>query len=529
MNAVNEIEQLIQVVTGGASASEAERLSKLVGETGPVVDKLYRKASETDPAKQTYGPKKRQEVLGLAERWAPLESLARDLLQQRGLSVGPAPEGLAAPPPAPRAVPIVRTTPGGAPPVASGPNPSAPLNFVQVTPSGSSSRSSVLTPSGPVTGGSVLGGSSAGPSAAERREAAARAAMARSGGGIAAPATGTSSAAGSAGARPPPSAGDTGPTAMDVDSPPRAATSSAASAAQPQALSAGPPVERMEDMLRLVHSVFLGHGLALIEEGRAPNMGAGGGPYRLRYTRAATPDGAAAMTIVTTYVPVQRHLVLYAAVEGANASLPPCRCNVELGMAALSVQAKVDYLIVYPLTHSQCAPVLTALPAEVCFKLLGSLALPSLAALGRASSALSKACFEDDLLWWQIATEAMPQSEQLQLAIAMARDEHGQIATGAPRRIVKEEVQRQRLEAEERQKRELEAQRLEREMRERFMIQQQQQPRGPPRFPGGGGMGIFGGDRDLLPGGGFQDPFRGGRGSRGPFGGGGGFGGGGIF
>merc|ERR1740139_535204 len=210
--AVDEIEKLVQVAVDGGPRGEAERLSKMVGETGPVVAKLYRKASETDPAKQLYGPKKRQEVLDLAERWASIESLARDVLQQRGIEVGPAPEGLAPPPPAPRAVPIVRSVPGGAQPVASGPNTDASLNFVRVTPSSSTTRAPVLTPSGGGGGGAVLGGTAA-ASAADRREASARAAMARQGGGIpaGAPATASNSS------RPPQAAGDAAHTAMDVD------------------------------------------------------------------------------------------------------------------------------------------------------------------------------------------------------------------------------------------------------------------------------------------------------------------------
>jgi len=83
--AVDEIEALIPSVLDGSG--NVERLGQLVAQTDPVVQKLDRKASETDPNKQTYGPGMRDKVKALASRWGPIAELARDVFGQRGVDV----------------------------------------------------------------------------------------------------------------------------------------------------------------------------------------------------------------------------------------------------------------------------------------------------------------------------------------------------------------------------------------------------------------------------------------------------------
>jgi len=320
---------------------------------------------------------------------------------------------------------------------------------------------------------------------------------------------------------------------VDEAKPVASATDSAAVvSAAAVAAAAGPPVTRMEDLLRLAHGVFVGHGFACINpSGADAPMTAGAGPFRVRYSRSSdTSDDRLLVSppIVTSYVPVQRHLIVYASLEGSNDQAATSRTTVQLGMAAGSVQAKVDYLLVYPLIYGQCVPALPSIPPEVCFGLLLSLSLPGLAALGTTSRALARSVFEDDVLWWQIAS-ALPPSDPLAKAMTKAMDLQRQgeaLPVGACRQLVRDEVQRQRAEAEEKRRRREEAQRLEEEMRQRMLRDPLRAPqRGP--FPGGpGGFNIIGGDHDLFPGGGFMPPFGGG--GRRPFGGGGGFGGGGF-
>ena len=85
---VNEVEALIQSALDGNNSANVLRLSQLVGETNPIIAKLHGKALETDPVKQKYGPKMREKVLALAEKWGPIDTLARDILQQKGVEVG---------------------------------------------------------------------------------------------------------------------------------------------------------------------------------------------------------------------------------------------------------------------------------------------------------------------------------------------------------------------------------------------------------------------------------------------------------
>ncbi|CAK0840285.1 unnamed protein product [Prorocentrum cordatum] len=279
----------------------------------------------------------------------------------------------------------------------------------------------------------------------------------------------------------------------------------------------------------IVHCVFLAHGFR-----RADGNGGGGAdhlrPIRVAYQHDSRP------AISAVYVPVLRHLVVYAAIEG-SADVPG-RVTVQLGMNTASIQAKVDYLLVYPLITRQCVPVLPALPPEVCFGLLSSLAIPTLGRIGCTSKAFSTSVFQDDVLWWRVLL-ALPQSDALRAAVAAAEaappppgaPSGGAAAAGVWRRLVRDEVQRARAEAEERHRRREEQERIMREMRDPLMVQPPRRPQ--PRFPGQPGFGgAVGGDYDLMPGGGFFPGGFGGMGGRGPFrggGGGGGFGGGGIF
>jgi len=279
----------------------------------------------------------------------------------------------------------------------------------------------------------------------------------------------------------------------------------------------------MDALLHLVHCVFLGHGFTRssgAEQGTEADAAAlaGHGPFHIRYEHQSHRP------ILAMYVPVQSHLVVYASQEGAEGALAPGRASVQLGMAVESVQAKVDYLLLYPLVYRQCMPTMTSLPPEVCFGVLADLALPAMAAVGRTSRALSSAVFEDDTLWWRVLM-ALPPSSYLSVAVkeAMAaRDQGEALPAGTSRKLVREEVARARREAEDRRLR----REAETRMRDSLRDPRFQPPR-RPQFPGGLDGLMIGGDRDLMPGGGFlpPGPFGPGGGRRPPFGGGGGFGG----
>lgn len=427
-----------------------------------MVDKLGRKATETDPTKQTYGPQMREKVLQLVERWAPIEGLAKDVLQQRSLDdleglslvgtgqlverkgVAVAPPSAtgtwgAAPVPAAAHYGARAAVPGGAPPQAAAHSSAQRLAAV---PAASHSPGA----------GAVLGGIATAEGSVDRREAAARAAEARSRGNGA-------------------PIGLQHIVAGDAQRITGAGTAVEGAAGGP--LRGGPPVQRMEELLHLVHCVFLSQGYRRADGGTAgssPSTSTQAGPFRVRYVH----EEARAAPIVASYVPVQRHLIIYAALERSEGSAADgsasdvvSRATVQLGMAAASVQAKVDYLLVYPLVYRQCVPALVSIPPEVCFGLLASLALPALAALGAASRALAHAVFEDDVLWWRMVL-ALPPSEPLLTAIAKATDGQGggeALPAGTCRRLVREEVERQRKEAEERRRRKEEAERMERMLR----------------------------------------------------------------
>jgi len=268
----------------------------------------------------------------------------------------------------------------------------------------------------------------------------------------------------------------------------------------------------MDALLHLVHCVFLGHGFQRQDgsgNGVQPSV-ENGGMFRVSYVHESHKP------VTATYVPVQNHLVVYAAPQGAEGA--PMRVSVQIGMPAQSVQAKVDYLLLYPLTSCQCLPSLATLPTEVCFSFLTNLALPAMKAVGCASRGLKSAVFEDDILWWRVLL-ALPQSSQLLEAQARVREleQRGQaLPAGLCMQLVRDEVARVRREVEEqKQRREAERRMRERmrdQMRDPLMVQP---PRQPPRNPFGGN--IIGGDRDLMPGGGFLPG-----GPRRPFGGGGG-------
>jgi len=457
--AVEEIEGLIQALLDGGSDAEVHRLGQLLGETAPVVEKLSKKAAETDPNKQTYGPNMREKIRVLAEKWQSVESCARDVLLQKGGTVAEvSAETLAAPPrpPPPPSTGSVLWQPPRNAETASTPQ-QAPRTVGTVT--GTTATSSTAT-------------------AEERRRLAVKAAEARM-------ASGSSTSSAKA--------------AMDVDAP----------------KAPVPVVARMDALLHLVHCVFLGHGFLRGDDTFSSNQG----PYKLRYTHDRRPS------IAVTYVPVQRHLIAYASLEGSEDS--PARATVQIGMAAAAVQAKIDYVLLYPLLYRQLVPTLPTIPPEVLFGFLTGLALPALAAVGCTSRSLSAAAFDDDVLWYKIAV-SLPQSQQLLAALGSVQqsEERGEVLPKAAyRRLVRTEVQRMRHEAEEQKRRRAEAEAVQRNLRDPLMVGQPRRPQRP--FPGGG-FGI-GGPNDIMPGGGFFPPSGGFGGRRDPFGGRGGFGGGGLF
>eukprot|EP00441_Pelagodinium_beii_P044941 CAMPEP_0197621236 /NCGR_PEP_ID=MMETSP1338-20131121/1847_1 /TAXON_ID=43686 ORGANISM="Pelagodinium beii, Strain RCC1491" /NCGR_SAMPLE_ID=MMETSP1338 /ASSEMBLY_ACC=CAM_ASM_000754 /LENGTH=467 /DNA_ID=CAMNT_0043190621 /DNA_START=63 /DNA_END=1463 /DNA_ORIENTATION=+ len=458
--AVEEIEGLVQVLLGGGSDAEVQRLGQLVGETGPTVEKLSKKAAETDPNKQIYGPNMREKIRAMAEKWLSVESLARDVLAQKGGSVAAvSAENLAPPPQRPKpSTGSVLWQPPQSSQTTSAPSLQAPQSV------------------GTATSGTSAGSSSA-PTAEERRRLAAKAAEARMAGD-----SGSCSASSAS-----------KPVAMDVDRAPKAPL---------------PVVARMDALLHLVHCVFLGHGFL---RGDDSSFTSTQGPYKLRYTHEKRPP------IVVTYVPVQRHLIAYANLEGED---NPARATVQIGMAAAAVQAKIDYLLLYPLLYRQLVPTLPTIPPEVLFGFLTGLALPALAAVGASSRSLSAAVFDDDVLWYRIAC-SLPQTQQLLAALQSVKQKEERneaLPRAAYRLLVRTEVQRARTEVEERNRRRAEQEAMQRNLRDPLMIGQPRRPQRP--FPGGG-FGI-GGPDDIMPGGGFFPPSGGGGGfggRRDPFGG----------
>lgn len=485
--AVDEIEQLVQRLLDSGSPADVEQLSQLVGNTGPTVEKLRLKASETDPAKTTYGPQMREKVRALAARWDTVQGLARDVLQQRGASVAaPTLPASAPPPPAP---PPTFSQPWVPPRAVQAAAP-AHTDFVPQEPR-------------PRAPGSSTAPQPDGPS---RRELAARAAEARLGGG--------------APARPAQASTSTPATASTASA--SAVSASAASSSGRAAAPLVPRVVHMDALLHLVHCVFLGHGFTRStdsDRGKEELEAAlqGSAPFQVRYEHKSHQP------IMAMYVPVQRHLVVYASQEGAEGAAPG-RAAVQLGMPVEAVQAKIDYLLLYPLVYRQCMPVITSIPPEVCFTVLANLAIPSLAAVGRTARGLSSAVFEDDVLWWRVLV-ALPPSSYLNTAMkeAMSARERGQaVAAGTYRRLVRDEVARAREEAEQRRQRREAESRLREQLRDPLLVQ----PPRRPRFPGLPSGMMIGGPDDLAPGGGFMPgpfgPGGGGGGRRPPFGGGGG-------
>lgn len=469
----------MQRLLDAGSSDDVQRLGTLVGEITPVVDKLSRKAAESDPNKQTYGPAMREKVRALAEKWATVGCLARDVLQQRGGAVIEPPESLSGGPPPPAPLPSTGSV-LWQPPRASS-EASAP-----------SAASHRIIGGGTQLSGGTTGGSSPLSNEERRRRAAAAAEARLSGSGSSPSQQATSSQAGS---------GST--TAV-------AAASSSASPSQPM-----PVVARMDALLHLVHCVFVGHGFSNTQAGSET----GAGPFRLRYTHESRPS------ICVTYVPVHRHLMTYASLEGTPEA--PAKAAVQVGMPAAAVQAKIDYLLLYPLLYRRCLPALPDIPPETLFLSLCNLAIPSLAKAGTTCRALSAGIFENDLLWYRVVL-ALPQSPQLAAALESTKqaEQRGEmLPRGAYRRMARDEVRSARERAEEMRRRREAEEAMQRRLRDPLMVQ----PPRRPQFPSGPGFpGMVGGPNDIMPGGGFgplggggrMDPF--GNGRRGPFGGGGG-------
>eukprot|EP00746_Dinoflagellata_sp_MGD_P018034 gnl/MRDRNA2_/MRDRNA2_141740_c0_seq1.p1 gnl/MRDRNA2_/MRDRNA2_141740_c0~~gnl/MRDRNA2_/MRDRNA2_141740_c0_seq1.p1 ORF type:complete len:269 (+),score=51.15 gnl/MRDRNA2_/MRDRNA2_141740_c0_seq1:107-808(+) len=222
--------------------------------------------------------------------------------------------------------------------------------------------------------------------------------------------------------------------------------------------------------------------------------------------------------IKAVYLPIQKHLMVY--VQQGDA--PPTKALVHLGMKAISVQSKVDYLLLYPLLYRHLVPELQSVPSEVTFGMCLGLAIPALGNVSCVSKSLAGAVMDDDVLWQTVFFGLGVYSRHSAIRPESVGME-GNATAGSWRKLVQKEIQVHIDRESRRREMEEERQRRERAMRDNPLLVQ------PPRRPWpGGGFPVMGGDRDLMPGGGFMgDPF-GGR--RGPFGGGGpGYGGGGFF
>jgi len=271
----------------------------------------------------------------------------------------------------------------------------------------------------------------------------------------------------------------------------------------------------MDELMNLVHCVFVGHGYQ--RESKEENSGI----HKLHYAHEQK------QSLRAVYVPLQKHLVTYVSIDGFNDS--PTKATVQVGMPVAAVQAKIDYLLLYPLLYRQCLPTLESTPPEALFGLLCGLAIPALASLGRTCRSMSSSVLQDDLVWLRVAM-SLPQSPELEgeLAALKRREQKGQaLPKGIYKGVVRTEVRRLRREAEEERRRKQESLARQRGLRDPLMMEPPRRPR--PGFPGLGGGRPFmvGGDYDLDPRGlgGRPNPFGGGMGGGG-FGG--GFGGGGF-
>lgn len=442
--AVDEIEALVQSLLDGTNG-DLQHLGELIGKTGATVEKLSRKAAETDPTRQTYGPQMREKVNLLAERWASVGGLARDVLTQRGGHVVAPVEGDTGPPPPPR-------------PVQSA--------VLWQPPQAPATAASTAAPMGAVTAPSQ-------PSAAERRERAAAAAERRS--------------------------------QPSTASQPVQPSQSSGSARQPV-----PVVARMDSLMHLVHCVFVGHGYQ--NEHNEDRSGL----HKLRYIHERK------QAILAVYVPLQQHLVTYVTIDGSSDS--PIKATVQVGMPVAAVQAKIDYLLLYPLLYRQCLPTLESTPPEALFGSLCGLSIPALASLGCTCRSMSASVLNDDLVWLRVALSLAPSRElQAELAAVKRREENGEaLPQGIYKGMVRTEVRRLRREAEEEQRRRREDALARQRLRDPLLLEPPRRPQ--PGFPGLGGNRpiIIGGPHDLDPRGfgGRPNPFGGGG-----MGGGGGFGG----
>jgi len=483
---VDEIEQLVGEAADGQN-DKLPRLDQMLRDTEPIVEKIRLKAA--DP-RSTYGPQMKEKVGLLCGRWDSLKTLAMEILQQRGPELLAA-ASAASPQVAPAPVAPVAASRASwmtEPTVASAAVPTPAQMDNRARQQHAPMRQSITTTST--------------PTAAERREQAARAAEARLGGAS------SSSSANPAQASSSSASNAQGIAALLASVQATGATDEAMIEGQKQVLT-------MESLLHLVHCVFLGHGFARADIGDNKQVNTTG-VHRVKYTHQERT------AVIATYVPVQRHLLVYAYLEDVTV---PTRVALCLGMAAASVQAKTDYLLVYPLIYHFCSPTLPNLPVEVTFSVYSCLAIPALATVGVASKGLARAVLDDDVLWWRVLLN-LPQSPDLRSAVDSALRQSGQLSgqalpAGECRRLVRFEVIRFK---EEEERRHRQREEMERAMRDPLRVGPPQFPRQP--FPGGqfnpfGGRGQIGGDHDLFPGGGFGDPFGGG-GRRGPFGGGGG-------
>lgn len=478
---VDEIESLVQGALDGKDPSAARRIKELLESTGPLLEKLRKKANETDSTKQTYGPQMLLKVKSLVERWDTLQGLATDVAANAPSAPAPTSQSTA--------------TSAAQPVIGSFTN--ATVRRPEPTP-----VPSHMTIEEERRRGQALEEERR----RERREAQARAAEARAG---------TSA----------------GPASSTKTSTAPASTSTAKLQASAEAMKSSPAyqvVTQMESLIHLVHLVFMHHGYD--KEGSESSAACGGeaskstssnnfgsqGSYSIQYRH---PNKLA--PIKALYIPVQKHLMVY--VQQGDA--PPAKALVHLGMKAISVQSKVDYLLLYPLLYRHLVPELQSVPLEVTYGMCLGLTIPALGKVSCVSKGLAGAVMDDDVLWQSVFFGLGIYSRHSAIRPQSAGIE-GNVTAGSWRKLVRKEIEAHVKEQNRRREMEEEMQRRERAMRNNPLMVQ------PPRrpWPHGGGFPTMGGDRDLMPGGGFMgDPF-GGR--RGPFGGGGpsyGGGGGGFF
>ncbi|CAJ1365888.1 unnamed protein product, partial [Effrenium voratum] len=177
----------------------------------------------------------------------------------------------------------------------------------------------------------------------------------------------------------------------------------------------------MDALMHLVHGVFVGHGFER-EENEDRH-----GIYRLRYVHQQKPP------IVVVYVPLQRHLVTYVSLEGSN---DPIKATVQIGMPVPAVQAKIDYLLLYPLLYRQNLPTLTSTPPEALFGSICCLSMPAMAALGATCRGMATSVLEDDLVWLRVVMTLPSRQVQDELASLKQREENGEVVPNGAYKIM---------------------------------------------------------------------------------------------